>query len=194
MNPADWFKPLEMLRDTLFKPVGLITISLAGTLLLFLPSPYLDHLGLTSLRDTYRPWIALVAGIALVSCVVQLGIDAWHWVRLQFRLKRSRAESLQYLDSLSPEEAFILIACVVRNRRTITLTFQDPVASSLREKGLLEAARIGTLLRHPHIVPRFVWKRLKSKPPQWLPTDPAQLEDLHRAADGYFGDDMPSLR
>jgi YD repeat-containing protein len=120
---------------------------------------------------------------------MQLTIYAGQWVRYQFRLKRSRAESLQYLDSLSPEEAFILVPCVVRNRRTITLTRHDPVASPLREKGLLEGAQIGTLLRHPHIVPDFVWKRLKSRPPEWLPTDSTRLEHLHRAADGYFGDD-----
>lgn len=184
----------DLLKEVLSNPYFLGALWLVGTFLLFSPPLYLNYFDLTVFRDTHKPWIGIITllSFAFWFSIILRGriarLSEWN----QFR--KARAESISRLNALSPEESFVIMACLVRNRQTIILPFSDPAATSLREKGLISLTGNGTLLRWPHIIPDYLWKRLRSKPPDWMPTAASELEDLRRAADEYFGDDVPFFR
>lgn len=94
-----------------------------------------------------------------------LSISAWAalfcWIARD-KVMEARTPKL-IINSLSPDERAVLLVCLSRDQRTIVLRLYDPVASSLRMKGLLEPARDGTLFEYPHTIPKHIWESLQSK-------------------------------
>jgi hypothetical protein len=178
MALTDWLK-LDWLKEVLLKPHIIFAIALGGCLLLFLPATYLDYFGLTPFRDEYRKWIGLTTFVALVILVAKVGGFGWSWIQ-EVRWRRSfRAESIEHLNTLSPQEQLIILACLLYNRRTITLDIADEAASALREKGILESASIGKLVSgFPHTIPKHVWRHLLAKREELLPSDEEELNEI----------------
>src|SRR5258708_29842103 len=140
---------LDFVKEILLKPTLLFAAWFIGALLLFIPSRYLDYLALTWFRDEYRKWIGPATVIAFAAWVSQVGAQhLWPWTQFKRWSRKSKLESLEHVNSLSPDEIAVLLFCLSRDQRTIVLPCYAPVASSLRMKGLLAPAPIGTLLQY----------------------------------------------
>ena len=186
MTMPSWLK-LDWLKDFLAKPHIIFAICLVGCVLLFLPSTYLDYFGLTQLRDEYRKWIGLATVLSMAVLLAKAGGFGWSWLQEVRWGRTARAESLTFLETLSPEEQLVLISCLLHNRRTITLDYADSAASSLREKGLLVSASVGKLITgFPHTIPSHVWKHLQGKQDEWLPTDEGELNEIRQIVDRKY--------
>ena len=163
---------LDFIKEILLKPALLFAVWLVGAVLLFVPSSYLDYLALTWFRDEYRKWIGPATLIAFAAWLSQVGsYHLWPWAQSKRWTRAAKTESLEYINTLSPDEWNVLLACLAGDRRTTILPFHDPTASSLRMKGLLQPAPHGTLLQYPHTIPTHVWTFLQSRRCELLPTN-----------------------
>ena len=180
---------LDFIKEILLKPTLLFAAWFVGALLLFVPSKYLDYLALTWFRDEYRKWIGPATLVAFAAWVSQVAAQhLWPWIQFKKWSWKSKLESLKHVNSLSPDKLAVLLFCLSRDQRTIVLPCYDPVASSLRTKGLLEPARDGTLFQYPHTIPAHVWTNLQSRREELLPADHDALEELRRAVEDRFGE------
>jgi hypothetical protein len=69
-----------------------------------------------------------------------------------------------YLDTLSEEERALLFAMRELNQRSISRPITDPVAISLKQKGLLlQGSGVGHMMNWPFVIPANVWKELKRR-------------------------------
>lgn len=163
---------LDFIKEILFKPALLFAAWVVGAVLLFAPSSYLNYLSLTWFRDEYRKWIGPATLIAFAAWLAQVGsYHLWPWMQSKRWTRTAKAESFEYINTLSPDEWDVLLACLAGDRRTTILPFHDSTASSLRMKGLLQPARHGTLLQYPHTIPKHVWMSLQSRRNQLLPAN-----------------------
>jgi hypothetical protein len=172
---SDWLK-LDSLKDVVFNPRVIFVICFVGTLLLFLPSNYLDYFGLTAFRDEYRKWIGLATVLTFALLVTQLGSYVWLRLHGKRSTRRERGKRLQSLETLSRGEWFILLHCLDRGEQTVFLSFGDPHAMSLCDKGLLLPAQTGHTWNFPFTIPDYVWNHLQEIKTQILPSSPQELE------------------
>jgi hypothetical protein len=170
----DWLS-FDSLKDIVFNPRVLFVICFVGLLLLFLPATYLNYFGLTVFRDEYRKWIGLATLLTIVLLVTQFVSYIWAHMHGKRSARKSIAHRLQSLDTLTRGEWFILQHCLDRSEQTVFLSFGDPHAMSLCNKGLLKPARTGHTWNYPFTIPDFVWSHLQELRPQIIPSDPEQL-------------------
>jgi hypothetical protein len=159
---SDWLKAIQL------KPRLLFGLWLIGMLFLFFPDRLAEKFGFHQIRDSYRGWGGLGTIVAFAFWLVQL-IPSWRQAVANRRAKRQVIESM---DSLSPDEWFILAFCVDRNQRTITLEIDHRAAGALVAKGLLGTpAGVFNTLAFPYTIPSFVWRHLQKHRRQLLPDD-----------------------
>ncbi len=143
-----WWKSLQAKARYLFG------VWLLGLLLLGLPVPWSDFLGITTLRESFRGYIGFVTLAAFVFWVIAL---------IPFVERRlARRRILQNLRSLSDGEKRILAYCLLHDQRTIAREVGDPSAVALCNKGLLsQAGGLIDMAKIPFTIPMFVWVRLQ---------------------------------
>ena len=156
MNVPDWIKSIVEL-----KPRFLFALWLLGALVLFLPRSITDSLGFTPSIDPYRGWVGLATLAAFIFWLVQL--QPWEYVSSILNQHRLQGEIVEYLATLSPQERFLLAYCLHRNQQSINIQLSDPVAATLRQKGLLrQSLGVGDISKWPHMVPKPVWKEMQA--------------------------------
>lgn len=155
----DWLKVIQL------KPRFLFGLWLFGSLIIFLPSGYSNDLGITVIREHYKGWVGVATLGAFAFWVVQLIPYAQEWREK----RRWRASILEFIDTLSIEERFLLAYCLYKNQRTICLNINHSAGNSLCQKGIFERADEGSILALPHTIPNFVWQRIASNRALILP-------------------------
>ncbi len=128
----DWIGKIKDLLDLGAKQVFIVF--LAAWVLLLLPNPVVETMGLAGLRDQYRPLVGVVALVATAWLSALLLYDAGAWVRKRFRFGRT---SHRLLENLSPVEKGYLKKYMNRKTQTLTFSFSDGVAGGLVAKHIL---------------------------------------------------------
>jgi Super-infection exclusion protein B len=150
----DWLKVIQLPARFLF---GLFMI---GALLLFLPGNIATALGITTIRDHYRPWIGVGTIAAFALWLMQLSPAVGRaWYEHKYRVA-----ALDNLNGLTAEERFQLAYCLHRGQRTLYLRITDSAAQSLCSKGIFTHAQSGSALALPFTIPQFVWKHIRANP------------------------------
>jgi len=156
-NLIEWFKTT---------PRYLFAATLVSGTALFLPNDMVNELGLTALRNLYRPWLGgvfLVAG-GLLAAHGLTAITIWLRKEITFRLDLRRAK--QRLHDLTPDEKKLLAKYLINNTRTQIFPYSDGVVSELEALVIIRrASDLGTLLDgFPYNIQPWAWKHLRKHP------------------------------
>jgi Super-infection exclusion protein B len=157
---------ISKLLDFLKQPASiLLVLGLAGLAVLCLPDKAAVALGFTYFRTNYLHWVSLATIICLGLAVVGFTKEGFDRITRWWQYSNAKKTSLQYLQSLPPQERFYLAYCLSRRTNTIRLTIIDPAGGSLCGKGLLvKVGGVGNMLVWPHIIPDFVWRHIQKNP------------------------------
>lgn len=144
------------------KPKFLFGVWFLGVLILFLPKDISDELGFTSAIDPYKGLIGLITLAAFIFWLVQLE----PWTRItQWRSAYKKRIQINRVDqditALSPDEKLRLAYCLDRNRTYIVLDINDPIAISLRRKGILIPNPSSESPYRAHRVSELAWEQLQ---------------------------------
>ena len=81
------------------------------------------------------------------------------FVLLSIRQDRQRTKN--YLSTLDRDESELLFGMRMANQQSITRSIMDPVATRLKQKGLLlPGGGVGNAMNWPYAIPTHVWKEL----------------------------------
>src|SRR5947209_5635412 len=106
----DWHKIPEWLDRPLRDWIG---AALAAGLLLFLPDPAAQLLGLNDFRNAARPWLGGAFLVFSVVVAVKVGVHGWEWLREHRRIANVRTLRHNRINTLSPVEKALLKRFIV---------------------------------------------------------------------------------
>ena len=116
----------QALRDA--SPRIFTAIAIASGALIFLPTPAIDAMGLSSVVESYRGYI----GLSFLASIVFLLTDLVIWIGKQLKAhrqtKKSKANRVKLIESLTAEERQYLAPYIVNGENTCYYAMDDGVA------------------------------------------------------------------
>ena len=93
---------VSKILDYFTLPVLLLTIGIASGFVLLSPSNWVETLGLTTIRDTYRGWIGLafILSLALVLATLSWNVLQWAGPQLAKRLRRKHQYAMDEVSDV----------------------------------------------------------------------------------------------
>lgn len=114
-----------------------IAAFIASGLLLFLPAPISQQLGISAFRQMYRPYLGgtFVVSISLLAAYSLSGTS--DLIRNRLDDRRLRLLTLETLDMLTSDEKQFLRAFIVGGRNTVNAPISDGIVGGLVAKRLV---------------------------------------------------------
>lgn len=142
-----------------------IAALIASGLFLFLPDFMAQNLGISAVRQLYRPYIGGTFVISM-SLLVAYGLSAIS-DRVKKRLtdRRSRLQILKTLSALTVEEKQFLNMFIMDGRNTVHAPISDGIAGGLVAKRIIyRSSRIFHMLSAPYNLQPIACKLLTDHP------------------------------
>ena len=156
-------KFLDILKAIQLPPRFLLAAAALGLFTLLMPESWAQWLGIQTVLENGRGWIALGTGCAFSFGVAQLVPPV---IRLWKRRQAIRAV-INSLDSLSSGERILLGYCAWRNKRTVLLSLGSTagkVAEGLCQKRIMEKAfGSQSVLAWPFTIAAYVWPEVQKR-------------------------------
>jgi len=124
----------KLLKTLNLEPRFLLGLSIFGYVLLSNPYWIIYNMGLQPLVNEYRAWIAFITLFTTIFFFIQL----IPWVKDKITFRQYKKKLLNELKSLSQEEKVLLLYCIEKNQKTISLPISHSVANRLKSKGIVE--------------------------------------------------------
>jgi len=154
----NWPGVLSAARRGIRNRRQLVVVWFLGLLFLVFPEKCLISMGLSDTRRMYKGRVWGVTSVAFTLWVVEF----WPSVTRRIRKRRSEEQVNMQTHTLTSEERFYLSWCVAQDSRQIFLLPDDPAATTLCKKGLLDGGSKGPQGHNIHMIPDSVWKYLRS--------------------------------
>lgn len=139
------------------------------TCILILGVPFPAVLRLDEIRTRYAAYLTATALFTFIVWVVELVLFRWNSFVANRIASIQRREVIAQLDSLSPDELFLLARAVILNVQTVRWKSDHDEVHSLVAKGLITPVpHDGTFGSKPYTVPRFVWAHLVAEKSAFL--------------------------
>jgi hypothetical protein len=152
------------------KPQQIFAICAVAALILFLPDPMLEQIGVKDLRDRFRPWIGGVFILSLALLLSQMLFSFSTWVKKERKARKEIQERLQSLHNLTSSEKKILNYYIKGDTKTQFLS-ANGVVGGLQTKGILyqssQFGRVGWSYEAPDFsfnISDWAWNYLKENP------------------------------
>lgn len=135
-------------------PVVFLGLAIATGISLVAPDFLLSGLGLSQLRDQYRPYLggAFLVSSSVLAAHGLIALGRYAGTRLDKRRDERDAEkALEYrcqaLHSLTPDEKAYLIPFVLEGKNTLYFKIEDGVAAGLVAKDILyQPSSVGSMI------------------------------------------------
>lgn len=156
-------KLIEWLK---LSPRYLFAVTVACSLLLFLPASTLKNLGLIDIQKSFRPWFGVIwiVCIALMATHGLIAVGLWGKGKLKrYRLLR---RGRRRLHNLTSEEKRRLAPYIAKNTRTQLFTYTDGVVLELEVCGIIRRASIisEAFFEFPYNIQPWAWGYLNKHP------------------------------
>ena len=142
-----------------------LPVVLALAVFLFAPDSFIDHIGLTALRQQNQAYLG--AAFVLSSCILASRgiIRGTAWARQQYRERVSLRASRARLHNLTPEEQALLRGYLERQTRSANLDIMSGVVSGLVSTDILyRSSNLGRTSTFAHNLQPWAWDYLNEHP------------------------------
>lgn len=151
---------IEKVKDIFnLKPQTLLIISFIAWSIILIPESIIMSLGLSVFRDSFKPYIGIIALVATFWFISYIFVSAYHYFERLYFFKNT-------IEDLSPIEKALLSLYVDNNSTSIGFNYNDGVVMGLKAKGILyipsNISKGGTIFDF-NMQPRY-YSYLKKKP------------------------------
>lgn len=129
----DFSKILDFFKQ----PRLVFGVALSSGLVLFLPSPVLQKLGLVGLRDVFSAYIGIAFIVTAVYCLIYVSNLVLDWLIEKKKEREVKYLRQEYLAKLTEEEQEILRYFVSYSTKTQRLDIHSGVVHGLVKKNII---------------------------------------------------------
>ena len=174
----EWKLALESLKVS---SRYVVAVALAASAVLFLPTTFIETIGLKDFRQQSQPYLGGVFLLCSCILIVQAGMALWKWSKEHYSQHRSLRSAQAKMRVLTPEEKELLREYLQAKTKSRYLPMASGVVAGLIHADIIyRAANIGRAgsgdFKFAHNIQPWAWEYLNKHPEILAPEQPGHEE------------------